>query len=124
MSNTNTPAEITVPVAQLEKTAVFVDRALPLLQQQEAEKAAWAQNVPNIVDALIEAGEVKQEQRDIAIRNLTDGGLTKSAELLPYLASKIRVAPMGRPHNEKRASVTGPARKESDEIWERGMMGR
>lgn len=120
--------EITVNVGLLEKVATFTKEATPVLEKTAQEKQAFAEAAPGMVDAMIEAGVLNGKNRDAAIRNLVDGGLSKCAELVPFLSRQIQASPTGKPtadggvekkagYAEKRSS-----KRQSDDIWEQGMM--
>jgi hypothetical protein len=121
--------EILVQDTLLTKVVTFVQHAAPELEKTAAEKAAFAQQVPVMIDSMISAGVLESSNRDAAIKNLTEGGLAKCAELVPFLAGRVTSPSMGqasqgsRGGQEKRAGYAQPrnAQKESDRIWVEGI---
>ena len=118
--------EMTVDSSLLEKTAAYVQQTAPVIEATQAEKAAYAQRAPELADAMIRAGVVKDTQRDQVIADLTSGGLAKAAEVINFLASRVAAPTMGKPTQEKKAGYHEPknGKRESDAVFEQYVLGR
>lgn len=120
--------EIQVSTTLLEKMAVFAQNATPLIEKTASEKQAFDAAVPSLVDSMINAGVLNQANRDSAIKNLSEGGLAKCAELITFLSSKVQAPSMGRSHGEAKVEKTASyserrtSQRESDRVWEEGML--
>jgi hypothetical protein len=116
-------AEMTIDSSLLEKTAQYVNATAPIIEKTEAEKKAFADQAPELVDALVHAGLVKQANRDQAIKELIAGGLVKAAGLIQYLAGQVEAKPIGQPAKTTTKTASAGGRRESDMAFERAMLG-
>ncbi len=115
---------IQIPAEFLTKTSAFVKTAAPELEAGRNEKAAWAQQVPELVDKLINVGVLKGEKRAEAIRDFTAGGLLKAAQVIDAVADRV-VAPVIGRHSEKQSSDSEtPRPKSANQVFEEMILGQ
>lgn len=114
---------IPVPAETLQKTAEFVAAVTPRLEKQASEKEAFDGRVPGLVDLMIQHGAVSPENREVAIGQLTEGGLGKVAEVIESLASHIEPRRMGTPAEKTASASYSNGKPESDRRFEEILMG-
>jgi hypothetical protein len=125
---------IPVPAKVLDDIVNFIkisselcDEASTIKSAEAAQKSAVAAKLPDVVDKLIKAGILANEQRAQALSKFHEPtkvleSLSKVAEAWrPAVKAAEKVESMGKPHEEvKVASASAETkRKESDMIWEK-----